>query len=144
MKFFYALSTSFVILISCNQSTTKRTESQGNKPEIKVEIQINDSVNNQTLVDETLALAKASVSGDIAEIESLVEIVLDSSQTKSTRHRAFGQLHENYPNAFKNIKNVRKNADQVEAALIRQAQIKAIKEKISQVNRQKTSVEISK
>ena len=93
-----------------------------------------DSAKNKELIDKTMEIAKVSVSGEIAEIEAYVSIILDSSSTKTTKYRAFKVLHEDYPNAFTSIKDVKKTANRVEEALIRQAQIKAVKEKIAELN----------
>ena len=133
MKPVLSLSICFALLSSCNNQADV-TKIQEDK---KDNTQNRDSAKNAALLEKTLAIGKASVSGEIAEIDSYVNIILDSSQRKTVIYRAFRVLHDRYPNAFTNIKGVRKTADRVEEALIRQAQIKTLKEKITDLNQAK-------
>ena len=132
---------SFLISIALLSSC----DNHANVNEVKVQevkkdtVQNSDSAKNAAFIEKTLAIAKASVSGEISEIEAYVDIILDSSSTKTVKYRAFKALHDRYPNAFTNIKDVKKTAVKVEEALIRRAQIKAVKETITELNEAKAA-----
>ena len=134
MKLALPILTCIAFLLSCGDHDRVNLNKVEAKPIKKDSVPKSDSAENAAFLNKTLAIAKASVSGEIAGIEACVSIILDSSSTKTIKYRAFKALHSEYPNAFTNIKDVRKSADKVEAALVRQAQIKAVKEKITELN----------
>jgi hypothetical protein len=127
----------FFCLYSCNSKVSETQIKDTAKPSVQKTdtVKIIDTSTNDD-VKQTLALAKASVAGEIAEIEAYVSIILDSTTSKSLKYRAFKGLHDQYPNAFTSIKDVRRSADKVEAALIRRAQLRALKERITSLSEQ--------
>ena len=139
MKLTLPFLTCICFLLSCGDHDRVNITKAEAKPIKKDSVSNKDSINNKLFLDKTLANAKASVSGETAEIEAYVSIILDSSSSKTLKYRAFRALHDHYPNAFTNIKDVKKTAEKVEAALIRQAQIKAVKEKITELNQEEVA-----
>lgn len=90
-------------------------------------------------LNKTLSESGAGASGQVAQIDSLIAIVGDLSNSYTIRNRAFKELQDQYPNAFKNmslektsLEDIAKATDKVTDAIFRQAQIKGLQEAISE------------
>lgn len=94
----------------------------------------------QKKLNETLADSGASKTGEVAEIKDLTALILDETEARNVRERAFKKLQDEYPNAFANMSlektslaDISAATDKVTAALLRQAQIKGLSDAITDI-----------
>jgi hypothetical protein len=91
-------------------------------------------------LNKVFADSGASVAGEVASLKSLVAIATDETRSRVERARAFKELQDMYPQAFKNMSlektstaELTKAVDDLSVALIRQARIKGLENAISKV-----------
>lgn len=101
----------------------------------------------QKLLNQTLGESEAGVQGEVAQIKDLISIVGDESNSREVRSRAFKELQDQYPNAFKNmdlektsLKDLTIVTDRLTDALVRQAQIKGIESAIADVAKEQAQL----
>ena len=94
----------------------------------------------QKALNNVMGESKAETAGEAAQIQDLVGIVIDETNSRKLRSAAFADLQAQYPGAFKNmslektsLQDLQVATDKLTDALIRQAQIKGLESAISDV-----------
>lgn len=110
-------------------------------------LEMNAAEKAQQKLNDTLETGKASVQGEISGISGLIAVVKDETETRETRARAFKQLQDQYPNAFKNmslektsIEDIQTATDKLTEALVRQAKIKGLESAITDIYKEQAKI----